>query len=708
MSGRVEGRADGQGRVFQASGDLHVTEHHHHGPSWSGPDSVRRPAIGRAPTALRGRTELMARLRASVAAGVGNEVLVLHGLGGCGKTAVAYSLFMSATTQDGRVGFWVNASDQATLRAGMLAIAADRGADQGELIAARGGLRAAADLVWDYLDRSEDAWLLVLDNADDPAVLRDGGWLRSSPRGTVVVTTRQAAGHWWPGAQLHHVGVLPPAEAAQVLCDLAPGTGSAEEAAEIADRLGRLPLALTLAGGFLAHQLIQPWTMAEYDRHLRGGRDLDLIELIDQGAAADHDARHLVSGTWQLSMDHLVADGKPEAVTLLRLLSCWSGDPLPLSLLSGASLGPWLPSTRLEAALRGLLDHSLTELVPGPVRCLRTHGVLLESVARGTPEDEQEALAAGAAGLLSAALPTVPERRAEVGEISLVGPHVIALLQRVCTWTGVLRQTAETAVECALRLVTALHRAGDYTSALALGTKAAKLGAERLGTGHPLILGLRQRAVRAVFRLGRFEEAAELGRDVLADCERELGPTAMVTLDACIALARPVCQMERTAEAAALMKRVAVGCAEQLGLYHPLTLLARSRPMELPPGPELSAEAPAGPGLVADCRRELGMRHQITLIAELDCAYALRYTGQVVEALPRAREALAHYEEQYGPHYPITLAARNLLASALAAVGERKEAAEQTEKVLSGRRLVLGPEHPWTLKAEEELAQYRA
>ncbi|MGA5872600.1 tetratricopeptide repeat protein [Streptomyces cinereoruber] len=708
MSGRVEGRADGQGRVFQASGDLHVTEHHHHGPSWSGPDSVRQPAIGRAPVALRGRTELMARLRASVAAGAGNEILVLHGLGGCGKTAVAYSLFKSATTEEGRIGFWVNASDQSTLRAGMLAIAADRGAEQGELVAARGGLRAAADLVWEYLDRSEHAWLLVLDNADDPAVLRDGGWLRSSPRGTVVVTTRQAAGHWWFGAQLHHVGVLPPAEAARVLCDLAPGTGTEEEAAEIADRLGRLPLALTLAGGFLAHQLIRPWTMADYDRHLQGGQGIDLIELIDQGAASGHDSRHLVSGTWQLSMDHLVADGKPEAVTLLRLLSCWSGDPLPLSLLSGVSLGPGLPSVRVESALRGLLDHSLTELVPGPVRCLRTHRVLLESVARGTPEDEHETLAAGAAGLLSAALPAVPERQAEVAGLSLVGPHVIVLLQRVRDWTGVSRQTAETAVECALRLMTALHRAGDYTSALDLGAKAVELGVRRLGEGHPLILGLRQRTVRAVFRLGRFEEAAELGRDVLADCERELGPTAMVTLEACNALASPLCQLGRTAEALVLMKRVVTGRAEQLGAHHPLTLLARARPMELLPGPELSAEAMAGPGLVADCRRELGERHQITLAAELDCAYALLYTGHAAEALPRAREALARHEEQYGAHYPITLAARNLLASVLAAVGDREEAAEQTEKVLVGRRLVLGPDHPWTLKVQEELARYRA
>lgn len=117
---------------------------------------------------------------------------------------------------------WVNAADRASLRAGMLAVAADRGAHDGQLPAARNGYRPAADLVREHLERSADPWLLVLDNAGDPAVLRDGSWLRSSPRGSVVVTTGRAAARWWPGAELQHIGVLPREDAARVLCDLAP------------------------------------------------------------------------------------------------------------------------------------------------------------------------------------------------------------------------------------------------------------------------------------------------------------------------------------------------------------------------------------------------------------------------------------------------------------------------------------------------------
>nr|WP_202523666.1 tetratricopeptide repeat protein [Kitasatospora sp. SID7827] len=655
---------------------------------------------------MRDRGELLERLRAAVAADTGNEVLVLHGLGGCGKTAVACAVFEHATREHGRLGLWVNASDPASLRAGMLAVAADRGAEDGALTAARNGLRAAADLVWHHLERSDQPWLLVLDDADDPAVLRDGGWLRTSPRGVVLVTTRQAAGHWWPAAELLHVGVLPRAEAAQVLCDLAPGTGSAEDAAAVADRLGRLPLALTLAGGFLAHQVISPWTMEEYGRRLRERQDP--IELIDRGALAPgHDTRHLVSGTWQLSLDSLVGQGLPEAVTLLRLLSCWSHDLLPLPLLAHSGPELPLPDDRVETAVRGLLNHSLTELVPGELRCLRTHGVLLDSVARATPADQRDRLAASAAGLLLGSLPARPERGLRDNRLTPLAPHVLALLRRVLSWPETTTATAESAAACALRLATAQHRSGDYASALAAAERAADLAGQRLGADHVLVLRLRQRIGKATDRLGRLEEAAALHRAVLADLERVAGPDDPDTLTSCLHLSRPLTWTGHPAEAVRLMHRAVAGRTARLGQWHPLTLEARACLLELPPGPDLEREAPSGPGLVADCLRELGPDHPVTLAADLNCAGALLGTGRPAQALPSARRALEAHERRFGADYPITLAARSLLSGVLDALGRHREAIGQAEAVLAWRERVLGPDHPWTVGVGEKLARYR-
>ncbi|MFE6972383.1 tetratricopeptide repeat protein [Streptomyces sp. NPDC057682] len=706
MTGRNDGRAADQARVYQASGDQHITEHHHHSVAWTGPDSVRHPPIGRAPAILRDRSELVGRLREAVADDAGGTVFVLHGLGGCGKTAVACALFAYATRERGRLGLWVNASDQASLRAGMLAVAADRGAGDGELMAARNGLRAAADLVWDRLDRSDVPWLLVLDNADDPAVLRDGGWLRTSPRGTVLVTTRQAAGHWWPAAELLYVDVLPREEAAQVLRDLAPGTGSSEDAAAIADSLGRLPLALTLAGGFLAHQVIVPWTMEEYGRHLR--ERPDPIELIDQGAAGTgDDSRHLVSGTWQLSLNSLAGQNLPEAVTLMRLLACWSHDPLPLSLLAHDGGDLPLPAGRVEPALRGLLDHSLTELVPGDIRCLRTHGVLLDSVARATPADERDRLTAAAAGLLLHSLPAAPERGLRDSLLIPLAPHVLAQLRRVTNWPETTQSTVESAVSCALRLVTAQHRSGDYASALDAALQATALARRRLVDDHLLVLRLRQRIGKATDRLGRLEEAANLHRALLGDFERVSGPEAPDTLTTCLHLSRPLVWLGHLTEALQLMHRTVDGRTALLGPWHPLTLEARTCLLELPPGPDLDREALTGPDLVADCRRELGPDHPITLSADLNCAGALLNTGRHAEALRSARRALAAHEHRFGAGYPITMAARSLLSSALHAVGENREAIEEAEVVREWREQVLGPDHPWTRAIRDKLGRYR-
>ncbi len=706
MKGGNDARADGQGRVYQASGDQHITEHHHYAPVWSGPDSVRRPAVGRAPVVLRDRTEEMECLQAAVEPGADNCLYVLHGLGGCGKTAVAYALFHHATTDAGRIGLWVNASDAASLRFGMLAVAADRGATDAELIGARSGLRPAADLVWQYLDRSAEPWLLVLDNADSPAILRDGDWMRTSPAGTVVVTSRQSGTRWWPGAELLKVSVLPRDAAALVLHDLAPHAGTIEEAATVADRLGRLPLALSLAGGFLAHQVIDPWTLADYCRRLDRGVGIDPIELIDQGSAAGSESRHLVSRTWQLSIDVLRSQGLPEASGLLRLLACWAGDPLPLSLLSDADLGIGLPSFRVESALRGLLDQSLTELVPSSVRSLRTHGVLLDSVARTISAEEREQIAASAARMLAAVLPEIPERGPQDPRVTMLAPHVLAFLRRVANW-GLGDSAAEAAGECALRLVTTIHRSGDYASALTLAREAAELAAQCLSTDHILVLRFHRRIGRALFRLGRFEESETLHRRVLEDCERVLGTDALDTLDSCLALSKPIWHLGRTRDAVALRQRTAAGRAKLLGNTHPLTLHARMQVVSGARDPDMNELVAAGPDLIADCRRTVGEDAQLTLTAELNYAYILTQVGRPREALPYSRRALSGYERHLGPDYPLTLGIRRTLSTALAAFGRYEEAIAHLEAVIEKRIKILGPDHPWNVEDSELLDEYR-
>ncbi|MEU0811190.1 tetratricopeptide repeat protein [Streptomyces sp. NPDC005970] len=704
MSATMDGRAEDDGRVYQSSGDQHINEHHYYGAERSGmggPDSVRLPAIGRAPTVLRDRAEVLERLQASVGRERGGEVYVLHGMGGCGKTAVAYALFQFATEESGRIGLWVNAADRASLRAGMLAVAADRGAGDGELLAARNGLRPAADLVWNCLDRSSEPWLLVLDNADDPEIFRDGGWLRSSSRGTTVVTTRRAATRWWPGAELQHIGVLPRDDAAQVLCDLAPRSGTMEQAAAVADRLGWLPLALTLAGGFLSHQVLDPWTMDAYGRHLDAG---ERVELIDQGAdvLSDADPRHLVGRTWQLSLDAFEARGLPEAASLLRLLARFAPEPLPLSVLNRPEISDILPRARCETALRALLDHSLTELVDVGVRCAQSHGVLLDSVAASTPRDRLPGLDATAAQLLDAAVPAHPDAGRYDSQLRLLVPHTLALLGHVT------QSSLVPVLTVAKRLSIALHRTGDYISAWETAHTATNLAEQSLGAEHRLVLATRSRVGRALFRLGRYTEAELLLRNVRAAQERIFGSADADTLDTGHGLQLVLANLGRREEALTLLRSVVAGRQAVLGAAHPLTLRSRASLLTMLSAEELTANSDTLLSLPSDCDLHLGPEHTVTLGARHNYAWALYVLGQFAAADEAVQLVCHAYKDRFGPDYPIALAAQQLFARTQVALGYTESGVDLMIDVVARRERSLGFDHPFTIASRELLGRFRA
>ncbi|MGW3011385.1 tetratricopeptide repeat protein [Streptomyces sp. NPDC001219] len=701
----MDGHAEMGGRVYQSSRDQHISEYHYHGsdePGLAGPDSVRRPAVGRTPVVLRDRAEVLERLRAGVAEGGDGQAFVLHGMGGCGKTAVACAIFQFATEVSGRVGLWVNAADRASLRSGMFAVAADRGATDGELLAARNGLRPGADVVWEHLDRSPEPWLLVLDNADDPEILRDGSWLRTSPGGIVVVTTRRAAARWWPGAELQHIGVLPREDAARVLCDLAPQSGTLTQAAEIADRLGRLPLALTLAGGFLSHQVLDPWTMDAYRRHLEEGEP---VELIDQGAdlLSEVDPRHLVGRTWQLTLDAFEARGLPEAVTLLRLLARFAPEPLPLSLLNRPEISGVLPRARTETALRALLDQSLTELVSVGVRCVQSHGVLLDSVASATPPDCLAQLDSTACRLLDAAIPQLPDAGPEDPHLRLLSPHAIALLQRAATSV-----TLADMVGISTRLATALHRTGDYLSAWETAHGAVALSERTLGSEHRLVLAARSRAGRALFRLGKYAEAEPLLREVRSEQERLFGAHDPDTLDSGHGLQLVLGNRGRKEEALSLLHATITGRQSALGPAHPLTLRSQASLLAMLPADELEREGNAALlSLPAECERHLGPDHTVTLGARHNHAWALYVLGHFEEADEEIRLATETYERRFGPDYPIALSAQQLYARIQGALGHFEAAVQLMNDVVERRTNSLGTDHPFTAASRKVLAELK-
>ena len=206
------------------------------------------------------------------------------------------------------------------------------------------------------------------------------------PSGVVLVTTRNKDPRLWgPGIVLRELAPLDDQAAGRILTDLAPAVPDpgSEQAQALGRRLGGLPLALHLAGSYLASPFARWHTFAEY-RHA-----LDSVELpaaladLDEQAA---DPRATIQRTWDLSLDALAAIGRPQAQSLLFLLSCYApAIPIPVALIQPQPLSGLLTPDRLHRSHgRGPQD-GLERLLRSCLRDLATAGLLGISGSHGQP-----------------------------------------------------------------------------------------------------------------------------------------------------------------------------------------------------------------------------------------------------------------------------------------------------------------------------------
>jgi hypothetical protein len=208
-------------------------------PALPGPPAVWQMPWPRNPHFVGREVELTA-LRTQLTTGVPQAV---HGLGGVGKTqlAVEYA-YRHATDYD--LVWWLPAEQPASTVTALAELAEHRG------VAVAGKAMASADAAVDLLRTGQRLrrWLVIVDNAVVESDLR-GLLPAAGPDGHVLVTTRDPS--WSAAAREVAVDVLPRTEAVALLRARAPRL-TAAEAAQIAEALGDLPLAVEQAGAWLA------------------------------------------------------------------------------------------------------------------------------------------------------------------------------------------------------------------------------------------------------------------------------------------------------------------------------------------------------------------------------------------------------------------------------------------------------------------------
>jgi tetratricopeptide (TPR) repeat protein len=255
---------------------------------------------------------------------------VISGLGGVGKsqTAIEYAHRYAKPNDSYEQlydwAFWVKADTDLNLESDFAAIAhhlnlAQTGQTQPEL----------AQVAKRWLETTSDRWLLILDNADTPSLLKP--YRCQNAQGRTLLTSKADSFAVIGIRQPLEIGVLLDTEAVTFLWErtnrVRLNSQPAEElaAAALAKELGYLPLALEQAAAYITQR------QTRFDAYLSSYRKRQL-QLLETQAPETGDYPASVATTWQLNFEQ-VEQQNPAAADVLRLSAFLAADDIPCELL---------------------------------------------------------------------------------------------------------------------------------------------------------------------------------------------------------------------------------------------------------------------------------------------------------------------------------------------------------------------------------------
>ena len=613
--------------AYVAYGDIHLHQAASHEMSGALQVGWNVPARN---LGFTGRERLLVAVREMLESGDRAVVQALRGMGGVGKTQVAIE-YAHRFGDEYDVVWWVNAENAGLIGEQFAALGSDLGC-----VDPAAPLEVVRRAVLSAL-RERGSWLLIFDNAarvEDIAEWLPGG------TGHVLITSRA---HGWDEIAVPiEVGVLDRSESVAMLRRRLNGV-PVEDADQVAEATGDLPLAMAQAAGYMART---GTPAAEYVNLLRDRA----AEVLAEGRPASY-PRSLVA-VIDLALGQLREEDMA-AADLVAVCAFLAPDPVPAGWFAKAVAR--LPTPLADAAadpltwrrvLAALGDSALARV---DQRGLAMHRLVQAVIRDLLPDQQAAAVSAQAAGILVANHPGETRNPANWAGWAGALPHLLALQPAGSTHPG-LRSLAVDAMWY-------LSRRGDPRGAYALASQLHRSWQERLGPHDPHVLLAAGALAESLRGLKRYSEARELDEANLRLLRAALGPDN----------------------------------SETLASAHDLAVDLR-RLGNLEASRELAEDT------LARRQNILGMDHPDTLTSAGSLAITLRELGESLEAARKLQEdTLARRRRVLGDDHPSTLASATNLANDLYGLGELKAARELEEDTLARKRRVLGEDHPDTL-----------